>query len=382
MRRGIGGFEVESEEVTVALGRCCRWIESRMGAKMNDKNVRSLLSDAQLEEIKTSACGLTGAFPTWYPIFSQNSSPTDNLSNQAVRLVSDKGDHGWLSSLTPRLCNLRNPEDAAAALAELRVYGAFLEAAFDVKPIPVTSKSTPDFEIDAGDGPVIVEVFAKHQAVQAGGAAKKIIHKANSGQIQTTVSVHQPGGAPDPRKEGDSVQANVISRVCAAKGAEKQFPEDKPSLLWMDFRTFGAWPDVVSLDQCMPLMSGREGITSGALWYAFFGWKGAPIFEEDFPLCERIVHMGHDGRFLLQGKKKSKLSGVILALSKGCVLFENPSANVPLPERARRYIERLPWFHIGNSIINWSAGDAGSLMNTGRNQIQCMYEWHEKFNAD
>lgn len=357
---------------------------------MEIQTVRDLLSDEELEAIQTAPLIATGRFPTWYPIFYSEPRPVDYLTNGAVSRISDEGDDAWLRSLAPRLCRVDDPEEASAALAELRTYGAFLEAGFKVKPIPVKDESTPDFEVDAGDGPVIVEVLAKHQDdsetelwedIGSGKAPEGVERhstKINGGEIRTVISEQRPGGAPDPNKPNDSVQANVISRICAAKGKEKQFPTDKPSLLWIDLRSFGAWPEVVELEQCAPLMSGHHGLTSGALWYAFYGWRNAPIFEEDFPLHERVVKMGHDGRFRLHGNKKSKLSGAILALPEGLVLFENAWAPHPLPERSRRFAERLPWFNLGYSVCNWSPGEAEVLAEAGRNRIESMKTWRDK----
>jgi hypothetical protein len=297
----------------------------------------------------------------------------------------------WLQSLVPRLTLLNDPEGAASALAELRVYGAFLEASFKVTPIKTSDDATPDFSVDAGDGPIIVEVFAKHQdgaqtALQsriAAGATPPGVHRSTTHSekltIKTTISSVQPGGAPDPSKPHDSVQANVISRVCSAKKNESQLSADVPSLLWIDFCHFGAWPDVLGPEQASPLISGHHGLTSGALWYAFYGWKGAPIFQEDFFLHERIVPMGHDGRFRLVDKKKSKLSAVILAMSKGLVLLENPWAANPLPHRTRRLCERLPWFDLERSICDWSPGDALAHVDLGRRQIEVMHEWWKQF---
>jgi hypothetical protein len=357
---------------------------------MTLQNVRDLFSDKEITGIVDAPLIATGRFPTWYPMFSSASRPVDFLSNKAVARISSKGGDDWLRGLAPRLCRMDDPEEASAALAELRAYGALLEAGFAVTPIPVKDDdSTPDFGVDAGDGSIIVEVFAKHQDesestlwedIQAGQTPTGVERhsaKVESGEVKITISEHFPGGAPDPQKPHDSVQANFISRVCAAKGMEKQFSSNRPSLLWIDFRNFSGWPEAISLEQCTPLMSGHHGLTSGALWYAFYGWKGAPIFEEDFSLREPVVPMGHDGRFQLQGKKKSKLSGVILALSEGLVLFENPSADRPLPGRARRFAERLPWFKLGHSICNWSSGDAGVLANAGRRQIEVMNHWRE-----
>jgi hypothetical protein len=239
-----------------------------------------------------------------------------------------------------------------------------------------------------------LEVFAKHQdeeesnlsdAVSAGqtppGVERHVVENER-GRVETTILEVRPCGAPDPGKPHDSVQANLISRICAAKGKERQFPSDRPSLLWIDLRSFGAWPEVLKLEQCAPLISGHHGLTSGALWYAFYGWQGAPIFEEDFHLHERIVPMGHDGRFRLQGTKKSKLSGSIIALSETLVLFENPWPNYPLPDRARRFAERLPWFDLSHSICNWSSGDADILAGLGRRQIEAMQHWRDVFDPD
>lgn len=356
---------------------------------MKFRTVRDLLTGEELKAVHTAPLIAAGRFPTWYPIFHSELRPVDYLSNGAVARISSEGGDAWLRSLAPRLCRMDDPEEASAALAELRTYGAFLEAGFKVTPILVKDDSTPDFEVNAGDGAVIVEVFAKHQDdneaklwedIKSGETPEGVERhstKVNGGEITTVISEQRPGGAPDPNKPNDSVQANVISRICAAKGKEKQFPEDKPSLLWIDLRSFGAWPEAVKLEQCTPLMSGHHGLTSGALWYAFYGWKDAPIFEEDFPLHERVVKMGHDGRFRLQGKIKSKLSGAILALPEGLVLFENPWPSHALPDRARRYAERLPCFNLGRSVCNWSPGDAEVLAKAGRRQIEAMKKWYD-----
>ncbi|MFX4226476.1 MAG: hypothetical protein ACFHHU_00875 [Porticoccaceae bacterium] len=341
--------------------------------------VASLLTNAQLDSIKNSTIHpSSGRFPTWHPIFNPKPSTFDVLSNSSVRIVSAKGGTAWLTGITSRLTNLGNPEDAAAALSELRVYGAFLEAGFSVTPIPTATHTTPDFEVDAGDQTVVVEVFSKHAAPLSVTNAGTI----NGKNIQGAVTVHQPAGIPDPDKLGDSVQANVISRVCRAKQNEAQIPEDKPSILWIDFGNFGLWPQAVTPDQSCPLISGRDGITSGALWYAFFGWKGAPIFEPEFDFHEKVFSMGHDGRFMFKGKQKSKLSGVVFGLNEASVLFENPWANVPISEQTRRYFERLPWFDLDRSVMDWSQGDAEELVAIGRRKIERLLEWHSYFDSD
>ena len=75
-------------------------------------------------------------------------------------------------------------------------------------------------------------MFAKHQDesetelwedIELGRHRKEFERhstKINGGEIRTVISEQRPGGAPDPDKRNDSVQANVISRICAAKGRE------------------------------------------------------------------------------------------------------------------------------------------------------------------
>lgn len=140
--------------------------------------------------------------------------------------------------------------------------------------------------------------------------------------VTSTVAVLTPGGKPDLNKPHDSVQANLISRVCAMKKDEHQIPEDRPALLIADFAHFGGpvGAEFLKSGQSAPLESGHQGITCGSIWYGMYGWKGAPIFEEG---SHRLVSMGHDGRFRISGPKKSKLSAVLVVFSDSAVLLEN-----------------------------------------------------------
>jgi hypothetical protein len=356
------------------------------------ESVRDLFSDKELKTIKSWPLVAGLRHPTWSPIFIEEPKTVDILSNRSVADVYLNGGEGWLRSLVPRLLRYVDPEAASASLAELRAYGGLLEAGFAVKPIDRSNEATPDFEIDAGDGRIIVEVFAKHEdddqtiarrEIAAGGTPPGVERSVMEGKhvtVNTTISVGQPGGEPNPEKPNDSVQANVTSRVCGAKGNETQLPNDAPSLLWIDFRSFGPWPEVVDIQQTSPIMSGHRGLTSGALWYAFYGWKGAPIFEED--TLDRVVPMGHDGRFRLAGNKKTKLSGAILALSEGVAFLENPWAKNRLFDKARRMIERLPWFNLSASICDWHPGDAEMRVDLGKHEIEAMEYWRKQLNKE
>lgn len=265
---------------------------------------------------------------------------------------------------------MADPRNASAKLAEIRVFGGLLEAGAQVVPVPCTNDSTPDFIVDFGDGEVAVEVFSKHQD-EVEDARQEAIHgrgplpegvertelNAGNSTVTMTVSMLTPGGKPDALKPGDSVQANLISRICAAKGKELQFSAGKPNLLVLDFCHFGGrvLASMVDAVQAEPVESGHHGLSSGAFWYAMYGWKGAPIFEE---LSHKLVRMGHAGRFRLTGTRKTKLSAVLIVLPDVSLLLENPWADCSLPVQARFGLCRYPHFSVARSYAAWAGRDA------------------------
>ena len=119
--------------------------------------------------------------------------------------------------------------------------------------------------------------------------------------------------------------------------------------------------------QTLPLVSGNIGLTSGAVWHAFYGWKGAPIFEEG---NRKRITMAHEGRFRMTGSAESHLAAVIVCFERGLVLFENPWAAVRLPPAFRRRCERLPWFKLAPSVADWAPGSAAGQIALAEAQIQ------------
>ena len=291
--------------------------------------------------------------------------------DESVRLISNREDGGgWLAAKTAKLLDVDDVNNGSAAMAEIRAFGGLIEAGFDVNPVVETEKPTPDFIATTEDQTVAFEVAAKHQdreqdelqgqihdAMRGNGlvpeGVEHNVDRGRRGSIKMFVSVHQPGGKPNVEKPNDSVQTNLISRVCAIKGRERQIPADKAAVLVVDFNDFGGplTPHTL-VDQAVPAISGRGGFTSGALWCAFYGWKGAPVFEGD----ER-VRMEHDGRFRLAGEQRSKLSAALIVLPEHVVCFENPGAAFPLAESTRLRLARFPWFDLKLSVLEWRQGD-------------------------
>ncbi|MEG8219291.1 hypothetical protein OSJ57_01490 [Sphingomonas sp. HH69] len=345
--------------------------------------LHTLLSREKIEAVERAPLYAGDRHPAWSALFLQQASPTDLLTRDAADMLARLPDlRDAMRKTIERAADLENVPDAAAALAELRAFGSMIEAGIDVRPINAGGQhgATPDFIVDAGDGPVTVEVHAKHEAGpqtelrQAAADGKDVpgversSHDNGSHRVTFTTTVLHPGGAPDPENPFDSVQANVISKLCRVKSEETQRREGVPSVLWLDLSHFGVMTHTL-LEQTIPLVSGNIGLTSGAIWHAFYGWKGAPILEEG---NRKRVNMGHDGRFRLSGTKKSPLAAVIVCFESGLVLFENPWADIRLPHTFRRRCERLPWFKIGHSFADWSPGETEMLVGLAQKRITAL----------
>jgi len=323
--------------------------------------------------------------PTWFALCSREPRPVDNLVRLAVPAIAEAtGGETWLKDLRDRLLNLQDDSGASSALAEIRAYGGLLEAGFDVTPIIRASDATPDFTVDGGDGPVTVEVFSKHQDKQqdklmAAANTPNGVHPygierseatVGNSTIRTAMTELTPGGRPDPTKKGDSVQANLISKVCSMKPDETQVAPDRPCVLIADFTHFGGpiAAQMLKPHQTSPLIRGfhGRGLCSGAMWYGVYGWKGAPVFED--PSAPK--RMGHDGRFRLDGKKKSRLSAVLFVFHEDVVLLENPWADRPLPPLARFMFGRYPYFNLPYSIADWHPGNSQAIVEAQRRMIE------------
>jgi len=300
-------------------------------------------------------------------------------TENAARNILHK-DQNWLTKLKPRLLDTSDFTNSSSALGELRAYGALLDTAMDVRPNPGVSgkKVIPEFEVNAGDGAVIVEVHSRQldqmQAKAIMGHRK--MHRAEheiaveeakkagkKGVVTSSIIGVIPLGAPAPRKSGDSVLTNSISRICGIKKEEKQIDPEKPFVLWLDLQDPTVWGVPLPEQLLSPIFSQfrSEGVDSGALWFALYGRKGDPMIE--MRGCDyRQIAMLHDGRFALS----SKISAVVYSLPQITVLMEHPSPDHPLPTTF--CVFRSMWapdsircghlilFHVGgDSALMWAA---------------------------
>ena len=340
-----------------------------------------LFSEAQRGEIREAPMFSGQRHPVWAPLFYEEGPlhAGHHRLDQSVKLI---GGHPngkeWLEKKVETLLDQSDVNNASAAMAEIRAFGGLLEAGFEVCPVRETAAKKPDFIAKTGCQAVAVEVAAKHQdreqdklqgsvhdEMRGKGRASEGVgrsaHHRHGAAVVILEWEHQPFGCPDPEKPHDSVQTNAISRVCAVKEDEQQIPDDMAAVLVVDFNDFGGpLAPFTLIDQTAPVIAGNHGFTSGALWHAFYGWKGAPVFEG-----VKRVEMRHDGRFQM----KSRFSGALLVMPEHAVFFEHPEAAFPLTEETRLRITRFPWFDLTHSVLEWAGGDVGLQVDLHRRMI-------------
>lgn len=272
----------------------------------------------------------------------------------------------WLKQMHQRLVS-NDQTEASSTLGELRAYGALLEAGYAVKPIPRSLKPTPEFEVTGGGKTFIVEVHSKQFDSNTEEGLRKFREQTAEEPQQPGVTSHVhftfPFGRPTPEKSGDSTTTNAISRLCAIKQREHQLSEEIPSILWLDFQDLYTWNMSLGSEQFEAIISSKEHLTSGALWYAFYGWKGAPVFEQvhtlhlDFAYQKR--EMLHEGRF----RSSQKVSAVVVSLPRCTFLAESPMAKNPLPPEVRLQFLGVPWAGVQHTIADWTPGLLKASLN-------------------
>jgi hypothetical protein len=355
-------------------------------------NLKSLLNTAEFNLINRHFDAANRRHPAWSIVNAHDLSVDykrelkDYLTNQAIDLIQgEKTGDQWLKNAKKRIAQTSDFEECASAMAETRCYGAFLECGFVVQPVPTSKLPTPDFEIELGGERGVVEVATKlehdeqtkrAEQIAAGGTPPGVerssFHLKNT-RIDTKVSVVHPFGAPDPDKEGDTTQTNAISRICSVKQKESQVIEGQFAILWLDFRDLSGWPSVLELDEACPLNVGNAGILhSGACWYAFYGWKGAPVLETNYSPSQVRTPMAHFGRFHPSAPKTSRYSAVVLCLAEGTVMFENSMAPTPFSGGVRGALTKLPHFSLSRSIADWQQGDVDRANVLSRSMIEAL----------
>ncbi len=243
------------------------------------------------------------------------------------------------------------PRNIAAAFGELRA----LRDLGQVWPSNIaTPSSGADFLITVGDRQLKVEVTTPSGALHD---TKTLIEESVDESHSITASTVTPFGRP--KKPGDTVQGNAISRLAALKQSEHQAGEGVPCILWIDLNNSDAFPLPISNEQAQPLFGGQQELASGILWWMNYGRKGDPIFDyfELATLTKHFYTLEFDGRFV----RGSKFVATVSAVDAAHLLHQNHSANATLDPAWTTELAQLSGAKFEDWWVDWPC--AGSLVS-------------------
>lgn len=270
----------------------------------------------------------------------------------------------WLRSLKHRLLDVDDYSTSSGALGEIRAFGYLLRTGVSVNP---GGKAGSDFLLSEGEEKAFVEVHSRQSNPDEAKALENFYNKtlrnidnhgkANQGSYfleHRTVPLGRPKIVKTLTKNPiiETITENAISKLASIKAKEDQMSPDETSILWLDFQD-EIWDLLDTIDRVLPLKTHNNAFQSGELWYAFYGWKDAPIYEEfrlDM-LLGHVVKMRPDGRF----RQDTKLDAVIISFSGDTIILENPYSQKPIKPWLWKRLVLLPRFNFEMSYTNWPA---------------------------
>jgi hypothetical protein len=284
----------------------------------------------------------------------------------------------WIKNFKKRLMDSSDYTNSSSALGELRALGNLLDSGLEVTPIPTDNdKATPEFLCNYEGFSFIIEVHSKQMSGEETKQLREFYESSfKPGQPSIRELVVTPFGKI--KKEGDSIVLNAISKICGIKNREHQLTTKLPSVMWLDFQD-ECWDIVFKPESLLPLRSFRGELVSGEIWYAIYGWKGAPVFE-GHTLEKRIANgplkMGHPGRF----RQKTALCAVITSFPRNTSILENPYIEKSLPAELWPAMSMLPWFSVQNSYTKMFSKDLAARIQMEKESIEeleskIIYSW-------
>lgn len=226
----------------------------------------------------------------------------------------------------------------SAKLAEV-IAGGILGAVFpEIERIPEKRKAkTPDFRL--GDN-VFVEVYCPQQSTGEDEKYSAWLRR-DDGPVKTFLGRPITGSTANALRYPSNV---VIDRAVNGKREKNQFELGSENLLWVDFLNgFG-----ISSQDTRPYISVHVGentfVGSFGVWHSMYGKRGSLLLSERTDLRflreQNFYEQRQEGYFRL----RPEVSGALMLVSDGIVLFENPWAHTPLSTLSKQRLKRLVRF--------------------------------------
>lgn len=267
-------------------------------------------------------------------------------------------------------------ENFSGLLGEIIAYGELLDT---FKPNNVISqKNGSDFEVKLGNEFIKVEVNTPQKTSSPYKNTKfEISNKKeyiNNGKklICMPITVEAPFGYPT--KIESNIQYEATSKFANIKKDKenKQFTDSNVSILWLDLNDPTIFPFNLS-DQCQPIMVFRGAVSSGPIWYAFYGNIGDYIYSsyEGFN-NNGAVKMEFNGRF----NQNTKIDFLIInAFTKKCI-FQNPNSQKAFSKELCKYFLNLFGLRLNASFIDF---DKNRLKATIKNIRELNNQYYSLF---
>lgn len=278
-------------------------------------------------------------------------------------------DHNWIRSKKRKLSSIDNFEAASSLLGEIRAYGSLLAAGLQTRPARAGGESEPDFLVENN---VFIEVHTK-QSEPSEAYALERFNLRDKASISVSRGIHpnSPFGAPT---RDDSTTRIAIQKLAQIKQEEeekkKQFSNLYPSILWLDFQD-EIWNLIIGADAAEPVTLWNDEYYSGPLWYAFYGWKGAPVFQGETKLQRprRIVgRMEHEGRF----RRGTKVDAVVASFPRDTIILENPFSEKPVQPWIREKLARIRNYNPEYSFVNWPDGNLSKRIASEKDSLEAL----------
>lgn len=286
--------------------------------------------------------------------------------------IIKRADNNWLIKNKSRLLDGNDINNATAALGELCSYG-YLISAFEKDNVnaivPLKNTPTPDFYVCGDNGE---RVYVEVNTVQINGEEYASLKEFNSCKGLATnqrITVREHSVVPFGRHNSSCVTENVIHKLCQIKNDEKQFDQESPSVLWVDLQENHVNALYKRAVSSCPIITSQERIYSNELWYALYGEKGMPIYENYDPIYNfrQAPLMRHNGKF--RSQTPSKIDAVIFCFPCATIIYQNPDSQKPLPEWFLKRMFLIRWFNFQGSKLNYPSNDLKKQLKTDENII-------------
>lgn len=340
----------------------------------NEKYFGEYISTDEIIECMESANGNDN--PLIYLFTKKVTDSSNSFGYTKHNVISALGcvkrfDYNWLIKNKKRLLDGNNINNATAAVGELCCYG-YLISAFGsnyVKEITTKNTPTPDFYVCNENGE---KVYIEVNTVQINDDEFKALKDFNLHRefpANQKIVVREHSVAPFGRKKASCISENVIHKLCQIKSDEEQFDNTTPSVLWVDLQEQHVNILYNRASSSCPIMTWRETIYSNELWYAFYGEKEMPIYENYDPIynLKKTPVMRHNGRFHI--KSNSKIDAVVFCFPNSTIIYENPFSKKPLPNWFIKNMFSIRWFSFQGSKINFPSNRLKEQLEVDKNII-------------